>query len=130
MTGLLDTLIVVGDVGCEDAAADELLLERLRRLAGCSRRVAAECTGAYVLAAAGLLKHRRVTAHWGGDNQLAERHPTVIITTAGVSAGVDMALYLTYLIAGEDAARAIRLAVEYAPDPPFDSGNAADTQLK
>ncbi|MFI6107581.1 DJ-1/PfpI family protein [Streptomyces sp. NPDC051310] len=74
VAGHLDTLFVVGGSGCEDAAADERLLGQVRRLAGLTRRVASVCTGAYVLAAAGLLDHRRVTAHWGWGNDL----PSVI----------------------------------------------------
>ncbi|MEV5333339.1 DJ-1/PfpI family protein [Streptomyces werraensis] len=74
VAGQLDTLLVVGGIGREEAASDEPPLGQVRRLAGLSRRVASVCTGAYVLAAAGLLDHRRVTIHWGGE-RLAERHP-------------------------------------------------------
>ncbi|MEU7153969.1 DJ-1/PfpI family protein [Streptomyces sp. NPDC045456] len=120
VTGRLDTLIVVGGVGCEDAAADELLLEQVRRLAGRSRRVAAVCTGAYVLAAAGLLKNRRVTTHWGWGSRLAERHPTVavdvaplcirdgnIYTSAGVTSALDLTLSLLEDDHGPTLARAV-----------------------
>ncbi|MEF3117617.1 GlxA family transcriptional regulator [Streptomyces chrestomyceticus] len=120
VTGRLDTLIVVGGVGCEDAAADELLLEQVRRLAGRSRRVAAVCTGAYVLAAAGLLNHRRVTTHWGWGSRLAEHHPTVavdiaplwirdgnIYTSAGVTSALDLTLSLIEDDHGPTLARAV-----------------------
>lgn len=107
VTGRLDTLIVVGGVGCEDAAADERLVGQVRRLAGLSRRVASVCTGAYVLAAAGLLDHRRVTTHWGWGERLADHHPTVAVdvsplcirdgnvyTSAGVTSALDLTLSL------------------------------------
>ncbi|USQ85719.1 DJ-1/PfpI family protein [Streptomyces phaeoluteigriseus] len=73
VAGHLDTLFVVGGIGCEDAASDERLLVQVRRLAGLSRRVASVCTGAYVLAAAGLLGHRRVTTHWARDLSQRQR---------------------------------------------------------
>ncbi|WP_149830326.1 GlxA family transcriptional regulator [Streptomyces tailanensis] len=107
VAGRLDTLIVVGGVGCEDAAADERLLGQVRRLAGLSRRVASVCTGAHVLAAAGLLDHRRATTHWGWGERLAERHPDVAVdvrplcirdgnvyTSAGVTSALDLTLTL------------------------------------
>ncbi|MEV5440239.1 DJ-1/PfpI family protein [Streptomyces sp. NPDC052682] len=120
VTGLLDTLIVVGGVGCEDAAADERLLGQVRRLAGRSRRVASVCTGAYVLAAAGLLDHRRVTTHWGWGERLAERHPAVgvdvgplyirdgnVYTSAGVTSALDLTLSLIEDDHGPTLARAV-----------------------
>jgi len=120
VTGRLDTLMVVGGVGCEDAAADERLLEQVRRLAGHSRRVASVCTGAYVLAAAGLLDSRRVTTHWGWGDRLAERHPAVgvdvgplcirdgnVYTSAGVTSGLDLTLSLIEDDHGPTLARAV-----------------------
>ncbi|GAA2240869.1 AraC family transcriptional regulator [Streptomyces ruber] len=107
VTGRLDTLIVVGGAGCEGAAADARLLEQVRRLARHSRRVASVCTGAYVLAAAGLLDHRRATTHWGWGERLAEHHPDVAVdvrplyirdgnvyTSAGVTSALDLTLSL------------------------------------
>ncbi|WP_329330802.1 DJ-1/PfpI family protein [Streptomyces luteogriseus] len=80
VAGRLDTLIVVGGIGCEGAAADERHLGQVHRLAGLSRRVASVCTGAHVLAAAGLLDHWHVTTPWGwGGDRLAERHPDVAV---------------------------------------------------
>ncbi|CAL9377833.1 GlxA family transcriptional regulator [Streptomyces sp. enrichment culture] len=120
VTGPLDTLIVVGGVGCEDAAADEPLLRQVRRLAARSRRVASVCTGAYVLAAAGLLDHRRVTTHWGWGERLAERHPAVAVdvrplcvrdgnvyTSAGVTSALDLTLSLIEDDHGPTLARAV-----------------------
>ncbi|MER6013630.1 GlxA family transcriptional regulator [Streptomyces bluensis] len=120
VTGRLDTLIVVGGIGCETAAADERLLGHVRRLAGCSRRVASVCTGAHVLAAAGLLDHRRVTTHWGWGERLAERHPAVAVdvsplyirdgnvyTSAGVTSALDLTLALIEDDHGPTLARAV-----------------------
>ncbi|WP_051704957.1 GlxA family transcriptional regulator [Streptomyces sp. NRRL S-455] len=120
VTGRLDTLLVVGGIGCEDAAADERLLGQVRRLATHSRRVASVCTGAYVLAAAGLLDHRRVTTHWGWGDRLAERHPAVAVdagplyirdgdvyTSAGVTSALDLTLALIEDDHGPTLARAV-----------------------
>jgi transcriptional regulator GlxA family with amidase domain len=120
VAGHLDTLYVVGGIGCEDAAADERLLGQVRRLAGLSRRVASVCTGAYVLAAAGLLDHRRVTTHWGWGKQLAERHPAVAVDVAPLyirdgnvytSAGVTSALDLTLALIEDDHGPTLARAV-------------------
>ncbi|WP_438272253.1 GlxA family transcriptional regulator [Streptomyces pseudovenezuelae] len=120
VAGQLDTLFVVGGIGCEDAASDESLLGQVRRLARLSRRVASVCTGAYVLAAAGLLDHRRVTTHWGWGKRLAERHPAVavdvaplyirdgnIYTSAGVTSALDLTLALIEDDHGPTLARAV-----------------------
>jgi transcriptional regulator GlxA family with amidase domain len=120
VAGQLDTLFVVGGIGCEDAASDEPLLGQVRRLAGLSRRVASVCTGAYVLAAAGLLDHRRVTTHWGWGKQLAERHPAVAVDVAPLyirdgnlytSAGVTSALDLTLALIEDDHGPTLARAV-------------------
>ncbi|MFF7445796.1 MULTISPECIES: DJ-1/PfpI family protein [unclassified Streptomyces] len=120
VAGRLDTLLVVGGIGCEGAASDERLLGQVRRLAGLSRRVASVCTGAYVLAAAGLLDHRRVTTHWGWGKRLAERHPTVAVDVAPLyirdgnvytSAGVTSALDLTLALIEDDHGPTLARAV-------------------
>jgi transcriptional regulator GlxA family with amidase domain len=120
VAGQLDTLFVVGGIGCEDAASDEPLLGQVRRLAGVSRRVASVCTGAYVLAAAGLLDHRRVTTHWGWGKQLAERYPAVAVDVAPLyirdgnvytSAGVTSALDLTLALIEDDHGPTLARAV-------------------
>jgi putative intracellular protease/amidase len=141
----LDVLLVpgAGNRGTVGAMTNEALLRWIREVHRHSRWTTSVCTGSIVLAAAGLLKGRRATTYWAsaeylqstfGVTYLPQRYVRSgkIITAAGVSAGVDMALYLASLIAGDDTAKAIQLAVEYDPQPPFDSGDAAqaDVQLK
>ncbi|MFD8251222.1 DJ-1/PfpI family protein [Streptomyces werraensis] len=110
VAGQLDTLLVVGGIGREEAASDEPPLGQVRRLAGLSRRVASVCTGAYVLAAAGLLDHRRVTIHWGGGTT-CRASPAVAVDVAPpyirdgnvyTSAGVTSALDLTLALIEDD----------------------------
>jgi transcriptional regulator GlxA family with amidase domain len=105
--GAVDTLLVAGGSGKFAAAVDERLLHGVRRVARRSRRVTSVCTGAFVLAAAGLLEGRRVTSHWRWCPQLAAMHPGLIVdpkaifvrdgevwTSAGITAGIDLALAL------------------------------------
>jgi putative intracellular protease/amidase len=93
------------------------------------------CTGSLILGAAGLLEGLDATTHWAAMGELA---PLVgatteqrvvpqgkIVTAAGVSAGIDMALWLAARIAGDEVAQAIQLGIEYDPQPPFDSGSVA-----
>ena len=77
--GPIDTLVVAGGLGTRTAVDDPDLIAWLRGAAGRSRRVTSVCTGALVLAAAGLLDGRRVTSHWSACETLAERHPTVTV---------------------------------------------------
>jgi transcriptional regulator GlxA family with amidase domain len=118
--GTIDTLLVAGGLGSADAAKDPALLRWLRRMAGRVRRFGSVCTGAFVLAAAGLLNGRRVTTHWRYCAQLARAYPQIevdpdcifirdgpIFTSAGVTAGMDLALALVE----EDYGRAIALAI-------------------
>jgi putative intracellular protease/amidase len=96
---------------------------------------ASVCTGSLILAAAGLLDGKRATSHWLaleelgrlGAKPLPERvvFDGKIVTAAGVSAGIDMALALAARVAGDDVAQAIQLGIEYDPQPPFDAGSPA-----
>jgi transcriptional regulator GlxA family with amidase domain len=141
----LDVLLVpgAGNRGTVAAMTNEVLLSWIRDIHRHTRWTTSVCTGSIVLAAAGLLKGRRATTYWAsaeylqstfGVTYLPQRYVRSgkIITAAGVSAGVDMALYLASLITDDDTAKALQLAIEYDPQPPFDSGNAADAdpQLK
>jgi transcriptional regulator GlxA family with amidase domain len=105
--GSIDTLIVAGGAGATAAAKDERLVAWIARAAGRSRRVASVCTGAFLLAEAGVLDGRRATTHWSECASLAERYPQVTVdsdpifvrdgkvsTSAGVTAGMDLALAL------------------------------------
>lgn len=93
------------------------------------------CTGALILASAGLLAGRQATTYWLAMDELAalgakpvrERYvfDGKYVTAAGVSAGIDMALALAARIAGEEAAQRFQLAIEYDPQPPFDAGSPA-----
>ncbi len=107
----------------------------LRDVSAHAEYVTSVCTGSLLLASAGLLSGRKATTHWAARELLAALAVTVVpdrvvdtgqvITAAGVSAGIDMALHLAGRIHGDDIARAIQLAIEYDPAPPFGSGSAA-----
>ncbi|MEP7332870.1 MAG: AraC family transcriptional regulator, partial [Terracoccus sp.] len=103
----IDTLVVAGGAEMKAAAADEELLQHVRRLAADARRVTSVCSGAFVLAAAGLLQGRRATTHWAECGLLQDTYREVIVesdsiyvqdgnvwTSAGVTAGIDLALAL------------------------------------
>ena len=131
-----DVVIVPGGVGTR-ALLDPgtPILDWLRAVHEHTRFTTSVCTGSLVLAAAGLLTGRRATTHWA-NYDLLERlgaEPTAqrvvehldarIITAAGVSSGIDMALRLSELLVDADAARAMQLMIEYDPQPPFDAGS-------
>jgi len=116
----IDTLIVPGGLGSRQAAAEEPVLEWIRAAAPRARRTASVCTGAFLLAAAGLLEGRRATTHWASAAELARLHPGVdvdadpiflrdgdIWTSAGVTAGMDLSLALVEEDLDRDAALAI-----------------------
>jgi len=137
----LEILLVPGGVGQCDLTEDAACLAFLRRQAESARWVAAVCTGSLLLGAAGLLEGYRATTHWRYRGclghygaQPVEKRVVVDrnrITAAGVSAGIDMGLFLAALLAGEPAAQAIQLHLEYDPDPPFHAGSprCADAEL-
>ena len=129
--GPIDTVVVVGGEGAIAAAGDEALVRAVRNLAGRARRVASVCTGAFVLAAAGVLDGRRATTHWQSCAHLARKFPTVTVeadpifvrdgnvwTSAGVTAGMDLALALVADDLGRDVALEVaRQLVMYVQRP-------------
>jgi transcriptional regulator GlxA family with amidase domain len=130
-----DVLLVPGGIGTRTAFRDEVLLSWVRGAHEGSTYTASVCTGSLVLAAAGVLDGLEATTHWLamdllerlGARPVQQRfvEQGKVITAAGVSAGIDMALRLSELIAGAEVAQAIQLAIEYDPAPPFDSGSPA-----
>jgi transcriptional regulator GlxA family with amidase domain len=117
------------------STGDERALAWLRAAHETSRWTTSVCAGALTLAAAGILTGRRATTHWLGKDILEGFGATYvperwvqdgkIVTAAGNSAGIDMALFLVGEIAGPEVAQAIQLVMEYDPQPPFDSGSLA-----
>lgn len=130
-----DIVLVPGGPGDEAAAADRRVLDWLVRAHESTKWTTSVCTGSIVLAAAGLLDGLEATTHWASYDRLRDRgalpvarrfvRQGKIVTAAGVSAGIDMALYLVAAEAGEEFAQGVQLAIEYDPQPPFDSGSPA-----
>jgi transcriptional regulator GlxA family with amidase domain len=129
-----DIVLVPGGMTTFEHARDEKLLDWVRRVHQTATWTASVCSGAVVLAAAGLLDGKRATSHWmvvpmlktfGVTPVSDERivHEGNIVTCAGVSAGIDLAMWLAGQIVGEARAKAIQLTIEYDPQPPFDSGH-------
>jgi cyclohexyl-isocyanide hydratase len=125
-------LCVPGGFGTVAAMESQTYLAQLRRLAGMAQFVTSVCTGSLLLAAAGLLRGKRAACHWAWRELLADFHVTPdparivrdgnVFTGGGVTAGIDMALAVMAEIAGVDYAETVQLAMEYAPEPPFDAG--------
>ena len=120
----IDTLLIAGGRGAEKYRADPGLKRWIRKQSGSVRRLASICTGAFLLAEAGLLDGRRATTHWGSIEEFARRYPTVrlepdtiyvregsISTSAGVTAGMDLALAMVEEDHGRDVALAVARAL-------------------
>ena len=129
-----DVILVPGGPSTPVHARDQALLDWLRRAHQTADWTTSVCSGSVILAAAGLLKGRRATSHWlaipllkgfGATPVANERivREGNVVTSAGVSAGLDLALWLAGEIGGEGRAKAIQLAIEYDPQPPFDCGH-------
>ena len=126
----LDVLVYPGGRGTRTELADEAVLDWIRGVAD-SGVVASVCTGSLVLAAAGLLDGRPATTHWGSLETLPTLGKDIevrpedrfvdtgdVITAAGVSAGIDMALHLVARLHSPERAREVRRYIQYDPEPP------------
>jgi putative intracellular protease/amidase len=130
-----DVVVFPGGIGTRVLIKDAEVLNWVREAHEHSRFTTSVCTGGLVLAAAGLLTGLTATTHWrvrelfnslGAQyvpQRVVEHLPQRIITAAGVSSGIDMALRLVELLVGREAAEASQLMIEYHPQPPFDSGS-------
>jgi cyclohexyl-isocyanide hydratase len=125
-------LCVPGGFGCTAAMEDPVYIAALRRLGAQARYVTSVCTGSLLLGAAGMLRGKRAACHWAfrellplfgaiPDEGRVVRDGN-IITGGGVTAGIDMALTVVAEVAGQGVAEAVQLAIEYAPEPPFQAG--------
>jgi transcriptional regulator GlxA family with amidase domain len=128
----LDVVLVPGGQGTRREVDNPVLIDWLRRTAPGLRWTTSVCTGALLLCEAGLANGRRVTTHWAFVEDLRKRYPEVevlervryvrdgtLCTSAGVSAGIDSALWLTGQMWGVDTARKTQRAMEYDPAPPY-----------
>jgi transcriptional regulator GlxA family with amidase domain len=132
-----DVVVFPGGIGTRVLEHDDGVLDWVRRTHAASTYTASVCTGSLVLGAAGLLDGVSATTHWSCYRDLAAHgaEPTAqrvvehlerrILTSAGVSSGIDMALRLVELLADRTAAEAAQLMIEYDPQPPFDCGAVA-----
>jgi transcriptional regulator GlxA family with amidase domain len=128
----LDVLLVPGGQGTRREVENPVMLDFLRSRAKSCRWVTSVCTGALLLCGAGLCEGRRVTTHWAFLETLAKRYPTTqvlarrryvrdgrLVTAAGVSAGIDMALWLVGQLFDVECARRVQHYIEYDPAPPY-----------
>ncbi|MFT3852556.1 MAG: DJ-1/PfpI family protein [Ilumatobacteraceae bacterium] len=132
-----DVVVFPGGIGTRALTHDEAVLDWVRTAHETSTWTTSVCTGSLVLGGAGLLDGLTATTHWSCYDALAATGaiPTAervvehldrrIVTAAGVSSGIDMALRLSALLVDETAAKAMQLMIEYDPQPPFDSGSLA-----
>jgi transcriptional regulator GlxA family with amidase domain len=132
-----DVVVFPGGVGARAVVTDERVLDWVRTAHATTTFTTSVCTGSLVLAAAGLLEGLTATTHWGAldvltqhgaiptGERVVEHLDRRIITAAGVSSGIDMALRLVELLVDRTAAEASQLMIEYDPQPPFDSGSTA-----
>ena len=129
-----DVVVVPGGATTARQMVDDELLDWLRKVHQTTTWTVSVCTGALILGAAGILKGLSATTHWskmgvlkimGADPKPEERvvRSGKVVTAAGVSAGIDLALWLAGEMAGREWAEAIQLVIEYDPRPPFDAGH-------
>jgi putative intracellular protease/amidase len=127
-----DILLIPGGVGTRPLVHDDVILDWIRNAHETSQFTTSVCTGSLVLAAAGLLKGRKATTHFSARPLLSKYGATPcedrvvqegkIITAAGVSSGIDMALELAELLTDATTSKALQLMIEYDPQPPHDAG--------
>jgi transcriptional regulator GlxA family with amidase domain len=128
----LDVLLIPGGIGARREATNQKLLDWIAEIAESARWVTSVCTGVLLLTAAGPARNKRVTTHWAFAETLREREEAAevldnfryvrdgnLVTAAGVSAGIDMALWLTGEMHSAEFARAVQRAMQYEPAPPF-----------
>ena len=131
-----DIVLIPGGLSSFQHARDQKVLDWVRRAHATSTWTTSVCSGSVILAAAGVLDGRRATSHWmalpmlkpfgvqtGGDQRIV--HEDKIVTAAGVSAGIDLAMWLFGQICGDAKAKAVQLVIEYDPQPPYDSGHVS-----
>jgi putative intracellular protease/amidase len=127
-----DLIMIPGGPGQTEAMQDPVFMAEVKRLGEQAKYVTSVCTGSLILAAAGLLQGKRAGSHWAyrellpmfgaiADDARVVRDGNAI-TGGGVTAGIDIGLTIAAELAGEDVAKMIQLAIEYAPAPPFNSG--------
>ncbi|NNE18137.1 MAG: DJ-1/PfpI family protein [Myxococcales bacterium] len=127
-----DVLLIPGGIGTRALVHDDLVLDWIRNAHETSQFTSSVCTGSLLLAAAGLLNGRKATTHFSAQHLLLKYGaiPTKervvqegkIVTAAGVSSGIDMALRLAELLTDPTTAKALQLMIEYDPQPPYDAG--------
>lgn len=129
-----DVVVFPGGIGTRALTTDERVLDWVRAAHAGTRFTTSVCTGSLVLAAAGLLDGLTATTHWASRDELAgfgavpvpdrvvEHLDRRIVTAAGVSSGIDMAIRLVEVLVDRTAAEAVQLMIEYDPQPPFDAG--------
>lgn len=130
-----DIILIPGGFATMEHARDEKVLDWVRRAHQTSTWTTSVCSGSVILAAAGVLDGKRATSHWAalpvlktfgvqpvGDERVVVADDKTV-TAAGVSAGIDLGLWLAGQIAGDAKAKAIQLSIEYDPQPPYDSGH-------
>ncbi len=128
-----DILLIPGGQGIDSLLNDTRVLNWIGNAHKTSKWTTSVCSGALLLASSGILDNKTATTHWNRKEQLRQYGVNVvderyhkdgkIITSAGVSAGIDMALYLLSLVTNENYAKAVQLGIEYDPSPPFDCGS-------
>ena len=126
-----DVILVPGGMGTRTEVDNPRIVEYIRLAAGEAELTTSVCTGAFMLERSGLLTGRRATTHWRSLDRLralgtvdvveGERYVDAgtVVTSSGISAGIDMALYLVGRLWGPEAARRVQKGVEYFPDPPY-----------